>query len=93
MVYVIRTRRIPFFKSRPSKSMLLVPTGMTLIGAILPWTGLAHLFGSTPLPAKFFLILFGMVVLYLLLCNWRRVSSTVPPMPGLPDSPLLMPSA
>ena len=27
VVYVIRTRRVPFFKSRPSLPMLLVPTG------------------------------------------------------------------
>ena len=36
VVYVIRTRRIPFFKSRPSLPMLLVPTGAALVGAILP---------------------------------------------------------
>ena len=51
VVYVIRTRRIPFFKSRPSLPMLLVPTGAALVGAILPYTGLAHLLGFTPLPA------------------------------------------
>ncbi len=67
VVYVIRTRRIPFFKSRPSLPMLLVPTGAALVGAILPFTGLAHLLGFTPLPTTFFLLLFGMVVVYLLL--------------------------
>ena len=50
VVYVIRTRRVPFFKSRPSLPMLLVPTGAALVGAILPYTGLAHLLGFTPLP-------------------------------------------
>jgi Mg2+-importing ATPase len=79
VIYVIRTRRIPFLKSRPSKSMLLVPTGMALIGAILPWTGLAHLLGFTPLPAKFFLILFGMVVVYLLLCEVAKTFFYRPP--------------
>ena len=51
VVYVIRTRRVPFFKSRPSLPMLLVPTGAALVGAILPYTGLANLLGFTPLPA------------------------------------------
>ena len=60
VIYVIRTRRIPFFKSRPSLPMLLVPTGAALVGAILPYTGLAHLLVFTPLPATFFLLLFGM---------------------------------
>jgi Mg2+-importing ATPase len=47
--------------------MLVVPTGAALIGAVLPYTGLAHLLGFTPLPTTFFLLLFGMVVVYLLL--------------------------
>jgi hypothetical protein len=33
--------------------MLLVPTGAALIGAILPYTGLARLLGFTPLPVAF----------------------------------------
>jgi Mg2+-importing ATPase len=72
VVYVIRTRRIPFFKSRPSLPMLLVPTGAALTGAILPYTGLASLLGFTPLPTAFFLLLFGMVVVYLLLVELAK---------------------
>ncbi len=72
VVYVIRTRRVPFFKSRPSLPMLLVPTGAALTGAILPYTGLARLLGFTPLPATFFLLLFGMVVVYLLLVELAK---------------------
>ena len=67
VIYVIRTRRIPFFKSRPSTLMLLVPTGAALVGAVLPYTGLAHLLGFSPLPGVFFLLLFAMVVVYLFL--------------------------
>jgi Mg2+-importing ATPase len=67
IVYIIRTRRVPFFKSRPSLPMMLVPTGAALVGAVLPFTGLAHLLGFQPLPAVFFLWLLAMVVVYLLL--------------------------
>ncbi len=67
VIYVIRTRRVPFFKSTPSWPMLVVPTGAALVGAVLPYTGLAHLLGFTPLPTTFFLLLFGMVVVYLVL--------------------------
>jgi hypothetical protein len=52
VVYVIRTRRIPFPTSRPGLPMLLVPTGATLAGAVLPYTGLARLLGFTPLPRR-----------------------------------------
>ena len=87
VVYVIRTRRIPFFKSRPSLPMLLVPTGAALVGAILPYTGLANLLGFTPLPATFFLILFGMVVVYLILVELAksRFYRTPHPHPTPPD--------
>jgi P-type Mg2+ transporter len=72
VIYVIRTRRIPFFRSRPSLSMLLVPTGAALVGAILPYTGLAGLLGFTPLPTTFFLLLFAMVAVYLLLVELAK---------------------
>jgi Mg2+-importing ATPase len=72
VIYVIRTRRVPFFKSRPSLPMLFVPTGAALVGAVLPYTGLANLLGFTPLPTTFFLLLFGMVVVYLLLVELAK---------------------
>jgi Mg2+-importing ATPase len=72
VIYVIRTRRIPFFKSKPSRLMMIVPTGAALVGAVLPYTGLAHLLGFSPLPGVFFLILFAMVAIYLLLVELAK---------------------
>jgi Mg2+-importing ATPase len=72
VVYVIRTRRVPFFRSRPSMAMLLVPTGAALVGALLPYTGLAHLLGFSVLPTTFFVLLFAMVVVYLLLVEGAK---------------------
>jgi P-type Mg2+ transporter len=46
--------------------------GAALVGAILPYTGLAPLLGFTPLPTAFFLLLFGMVVVYLLLVELAK---------------------
>ena len=88
VIYVIRTRRIPFLKSRPSRLMLFVPTGAALIGAILPYTGLSRLLGFKPLPAAFFLILFAMVVVYLVLVEfaktffYRTSRAVTPPAPS-----------
>jgi Mg2+-importing ATPase len=84
VIYVIRTRRVPFFKSRPSLPMLLVPTAAALIGASLPYTGLAHLLGFTPLPTTFFLILFGMVVVYLVLVELAKTRFYRIPHPRTP---------
>jgi hypothetical protein len=72
VVYVIRTRRFPSFKSRSSLPMLLVPTGAAVVGAVLPYTGLANLLGFTRLPTTFFLLLFGMVVVYLVLVELAK---------------------
>ncbi len=65
VIYVIRTRRIPFVRSRPSLTMLLLPPSCAVIGAVLPFTPLVGILGFTPLPASFFLILLGMIVTYL----------------------------
>ena len=72
VVYVIRTRRVPFFRSRPSRAMLVVPTGAALVGAVLCYTGLAHLLGFSALPARFFALLFAMVAVYLILVEGAK---------------------
>ena len=72
VVFVIRTRRVPFLRSRPSLAMVIVPTAAAVVGAVLPYTGLAHLLGFTPLPAKFFFWLFAMVVVYLALVECAK---------------------
>ena len=38
VVFLIRTRRVPFFRSTPSRAMLITPTAMAIVGAILPFT-------------------------------------------------------
>jgi P-type Mg2+ transporter len=67
VVYVIRTRRVPFFHSRPSVPMLITPLACALIGAVLPFTPLAGVLGFATLPISFLLILLGMIATYLLL--------------------------
>jgi hypothetical protein len=69
-----------------SLPMMLVPTGAALVGAVLPYTGLAGLLGFTPLPASFFLLLAGLVLVYLLLvevakARFYRVRGVAPPPP------------
>jgi Mg2+-importing ATPase len=67
VVFVIRTRRVPFFHSRPSAAMLITPTAMAALGAIVTFTPLAPALGFSALPAAFFLILVAMVIAYLVL--------------------------
>ncbi len=72
VVFLIRTRRIPFFRSRPSRGMLITPTAMAALGAVLPFTPLSHLLGFSTLPLTFFLILIGMVLTYLALVEFAK---------------------
>lgn len=69
VIFVIRTRRIPFTRSRPSTPLFATTVAVALLGAILPFTPLASLFGFTPLPAGFLGILLVMIVTYLLLVD------------------------
>jgi len=67
VVFVIRTRRIPFTRSRPSVPMIITPISCAVVGAILPFSPLADFLGFTALPISFFLILIGMIATYLVL--------------------------
>jgi Mg2+-importing ATPase len=67
VIFVIRTRRVPFFRSRPSMPLALAAVGIVVVGAVLPYTSLAHILGFQPLPGRFFLALAGIVVTYLVL--------------------------
>jgi Mg2+-importing ATPase len=67
VVFVIRTRRVPFIRSRPSVPMIVTPVTCAVVGAVLPFTPLADFLGFTALPLSFFLILVGMIATYLVL--------------------------
>jgi len=72
VIFLIRTKRIPFFRSRPSKAMLITPTACALVGAVLPFTPLAGPLGFTTLPISFFLILLAMILAYLVLVEFAK---------------------
>jgi Mg2+-importing ATPase len=67
VIFAIRTRRIPFFRSRPSVPLLLAALAVVTVGAALPASPFGPMLGFRPLPSIFFLALILMVVAYLLL--------------------------
>ncbi|WP_084484540.1 magnesium-translocating P-type ATPase [Nocardia anaemiae] len=81
VLFVIRTRRSPFFRSRPSVALMTAALAAVGIGAVLPATPLAHSLGFRSLPDGFFLALTIMVVAYLGLAELgkRRFFRTPPP--------------
>jgi Mg2+-importing ATPase len=67
VIFAIRTRRVPFFRSRASKPLTLTTLLCVAVGAYLPFSPVAHVLGFRPLPAAFFGFLVGMVIAYLVL--------------------------
>ncbi len=73
VVFLIRTRRVPFLRSRPSLPMVITPISCAVIGAVLPFSPFAHTLGFSTLPFAFFLILLGMIATYLVLVELAKL--------------------
>jgi Mg2+-importing ATPase len=65
VVFVIRTRKIPFWKSKPSLPFLATCLAVVAIGLYLPFSPLSTYFGFMPLPKLYFGFLLGITLTYL----------------------------
>jgi Mg2+-importing ATPase len=63
VVFAVRTR-LPFFRSRPSRAMLLITGIVLLVVLAIPYTPLAGLLEFTPPPPRLLLVVVGIVALY-----------------------------
>jgi P-type Mg2+ transporter len=72
IIFAIRTHRVPFFRSRPSRQLVMATLVCVGIGALLPFSPLADTLGFTALPAGFFAFLAGAVVLYLVIVELTK---------------------
>ena len=59
VVLIIRTRRIPFYKSKPSKYLTLMLLAVITFALLVPYTPLGDFFGFIPPPPAFYLALAG----------------------------------
>jgi Mg2+-importing ATPase len=66
VIFVIRTKMTPFFRSKPNKLLLVNIIIVLALAMVLPFTSLGgKIFGFVPLPMTFLLILVGFIVIYL----------------------------
>ncbi|WP_043430030.1 magnesium-translocating P-type ATPase [Arthrobacter sp. FB24] len=72
IIFAIRTRRVPFLRSRPSAGLLGASLGVVALGIFLPLSPLAGVLGFDPLPTPFFLALLGMTVVYLVMVEFAK---------------------
>lgn len=72
VIHIIRTGKIPFIESRPSKFLILVSIFIVIIGIIIPFSGLAKPFGFIFPPPLYFLLLFVIVMAYLFMVQFAK---------------------
>jgi Mg2+-importing ATPase len=73
VIFAIRTRRVPFFRSRPSTPLILATIICVAIGVVLPISPLADVLGFTALPAAFLATLAVMILVYLVLIELGKL--------------------
>jgi Mg2+-importing ATPase len=67
VIFVIRTRKTPFYKSRPSRLLLFSSLCIVGFASALPFTPLGALFGFVEPPLAFFIVLAVLICTYLML--------------------------
>jgi Mg2+-importing ATPase len=78
VVHVIRTERVPFLQSRPSRALLATSVVICLVGAWLPLSPLSGALGFVGLPRMYWLILPFLLIVYLALAQALKGSSHAP---------------
>lgn len=72
IIFAIRTRRVPFFRSRPGLVLTLAAFAVVAVGVALTVSPLAHQLGFTTLPWQFFTALVLFTIVYLLLVEMMK---------------------
>ena len=69
VVLIIRTRQVPFYKSKPSKYLTIMLLTVISFAMVVPYTPVGEFFGFVPPPPAFYLALLGILGTYALLAE------------------------
>jgi Mg2+-importing ATPase len=72
VIFVIRTRIVPFYKSRPSRLLFSSTVLIVIAACALPFTAIGTLFGFVPPPPQFFVALLVLVAGYLVIVELAK---------------------
>ncbi|ODR03569.1 magnesium-translocating P-type ATPase [Mycobacterium sherrisii] len=67
IIFAIRTRRVPFVRSRPGTLLIAATLSIVAVGVVLTVSPLAGNLGFRPLPWQFFAALSGLTLTYMLM--------------------------
>jgi P-type Mg2+ transporter len=72
VVFVIRTRRVPFFRSRPSWPLAVSTVAVIAVGALLPLSPIAHTLGFVAPSAGLYGVIALVVLVYLVVVDLTK---------------------
>jgi len=81
---------VPFFRSKPSKTLVLNVVVILALAISIPFIPLGQIFGFVSLPGTFLLILRGFIVIYIVLVKlmkiwfYRKINPLPQPEQGVP---------
>jgi P-type Mg2+ transporter len=73
IIFAIRTRRVPFFRSRPSGALILTTLTVIVVGVLLTVSPVARALGFTTLPWTFYSALILLTIGYLILVEITKM--------------------
>jgi Mg2+-importing ATPase len=72
VIYVIRTKKIPFLQSRPSKVLFLNTFLLVVLAWVIPFLAIGKFFHFAPLPFTVSAVIFGLTIVYLILVEFVK---------------------
>ncbi len=72
VIFVIRTRTIPFFRSKPNRLLVFNVAAVLIVALLFPFTYVGKFFSFVPLPYTFLLVLLVFIVVYLTLVEGMK---------------------
>ena len=69
VIFIIRTKRVPFFKSKPNNYVIFSAFAVVMVAWIIPYTFLGPLLSFAPLSPILALVIIGVVVSYLIIAE------------------------
>lgn len=67
VIFLIRTRKVPFWRSGPSRALFWSTIGIVALAILIPFTVIGSIFGFITLPPTFYLFLVVFIVAYMIL--------------------------
>lgn len=73
IIFVIRTKKVPFLKSKSSKVLIFLSFLISMLGLLLPYLNVGKLIGLVPLPIVYISALFLVMIMYITFTEFIKI--------------------